>query len=290
MRLFYEKFTGGASNFGDNLNVYLWNELLPGMFDDDDETTFIGIGTILNDELPSKIPLAHRRIIFSSGVGYGGGPLVLAENDKVYCVRGPLSAQALGLPSTAAVSDGALLIKRFALPPFRKTFKFSFMPHITGVADEAWTEICSDLGFGYIDPRSSIADILRQINETEVVLAEAMHGAIAADVLRVPWIPIATTSNVLAFKWQDWCASVDLPYAPQRIHPVSNCRHADGDPLAPLRRLRYNVRSRIARNDLARVSRSAAPVLSREPLLESLTCELEARLEQFRTDFSRNAK
>jgi succinoglycan biosynthesis protein ExoV len=46
-----------------------------------------------------------------------------------------------------------------------------------------------------------------------------MHGAIAADTLRVPWIPYRCSTNIGTFKWQDWCASMDLKYEPLVLHP-----------------------------------------------------------------------
>lgn len=47
-----------------------------------------------------------------------------------------------------------------------------------------------------------------------------MHGAIVADALRVPWIPVAFGDTVLPFKWRDWLSTLDLPYEPALITPL----------------------------------------------------------------------
>ena len=38
----------GATNFGDELNMYLWR-VFPDAFDEDKSIQFVGIGTLLND-------------------------------------------------------------------------------------------------------------------------------------------------------------------------------------------------------------------------------------------------
>src|SRR5262245_12821266 len=104
MRLFYFRGEDGVTNFGDELNRHVWPHFVPAGFDDDDGTQFVGIGTLLNDRLPA----ARRTIIFGSGVGYYGPPR-RDDSWEIYCVRGPLSARALGLSADAAVTDPAAL-------------------------------------------------------------------------------------------------------------------------------------------------------------------------------------
>jgi succinoglycan biosynthesis protein ExoV len=53
------------------------------------------------------------------------------------------------------------------------------------------------------------------------VVTEAMHGAIVADTLRIPWIPVVCSPEIATFKWRDWTASLDLPYRPIAIPPSS---------------------------------------------------------------------
>ena len=90
-RLYY--FKGAKPNFGDELNPWLWPRLLPDLLDDNDDELFLGIGTILNDGVPAP----PRKIVFGSGFGYGLPPHVDSAKWNIYCVRGPLTANALGV-------------------------------------------------------------------------------------------------------------------------------------------------------------------------------------------------
>ena len=59
--------------------------------------------------------------------------------------------------------------------------------------------------------------VIRRIQQSEVIIAEAMHAAIVADALRVPWIPVKAYNGINDFKWNDWASSLDVPYNPIRI-------------------------------------------------------------------------
>ncbi len=274
MKLYYYNFGEDTQNFGDDLNRWLWPRLLPGLLDDDAQTTLVGIGTLLNERLTEETPLAHQRLIFSTGAGYGDGSYRLGPADRVYCVRGPLTAQALGLPPSAAIADGALLVRRFYQPPVKKHCAFAYMPHIEQIADNAWQSICAELGIGYLDPRWPTERILDGIAHTEVLLTEAMHGAIVADALRVPWIAVDTHPHILPFKWQDWCASVGTTYQSHHIDPIWNpC--ASRDLLTPVRAARDWKRRKAALRGMAEILRTARPTLSRDEDLERATMRLE---------------
>jgi succinoglycan biosynthesis protein ExoV len=273
MQLFYyrDKF-----NFGDALNPWLWSKLLPGVLDQDASTAFVGIGTLLNEWLPYHTPQAGRRAIFSTGVGYGDGLPRIDDSYRIYCLRGPLSAKALGVAPELAVTDGAILLRRHYSPASEKSCRFAYMPHWQQ-ADEDWDLVCQELGWSYIDPRWSIEKILASISQTEVLLAEAMHGVIIADALRVPWIPIVTHPDILSFKWHDWCQSIAVEYTPQYIQPLVNVSMSQN--LAS-----QWVVHKQAVDRFQAIASSTKPQLSNDRKIEDLTVELEARLEQFKSD------
>ena len=147
MKLYYYKDNVG--NFGDDLNPWLWSRLASDLFDDDDDLMFIGIGTLINDWLP----YSPRKVVFSSGVGYCEGPLPLInESWKIYCVRGPLSAQALELSDDMAITDGAALVRIIDLPKEPKLYPTSFMPHHRYNSRINWSLLCKTVGINYINP------------------------------------------------------------------------------------------------------------------------------------------
>jgi succinoglycan biosynthesis protein ExoV len=72
-----------------------------------------------------------------------------------------------------------------------------------------------------VDAHWSPHVVLRVLSEARLVVTEAMHGAIVADTLRIPWIPVVCSPEIATFKWRDWTASLDLPYRPIKIPPSS---------------------------------------------------------------------
>jgi len=275
MRLVYFRGVGGVTNFGDELNIDVWRHYLPGAFDGpDDGTQFVGIGTLLNDNLPA----ASRTIVFGAGVGYYGPPRRDASW-RVYCVRGPLSAAALDLPPDFAVTDpGALVARMPAAEPGGRRMARAYMPHWESEVD-AWAAICASVGFGFIDPRWPTGRVLDALRRTDLLLTEAMHGAIVADALRVPWAAITTRREIKAFKWNDWCQSMRLEYQPQMLPPAWPALPAGA---TPLRRIRRWGRLRAQSAALLRAWMRAKPVLSDAALLDQRLDVLEDRLAQLK--------
>jgi succinoglycan biosynthesis protein ExoV len=136
MKLNYAKLRGG--NFGDDLNPWLWNQLLPGALNDDNSEVFVGIGTILNSLLNNS----RGKIVFGTGTGYGPPPKI-DHRWRVYCVRGPLIARKLGLDPNLAVANAAYLIKLLQLPVVGKKSKVSFVPHHASEPEVDWRSLCT---------------------------------------------------------------------------------------------------------------------------------------------------
>jgi hypothetical protein len=124
LKLYYFKGKT-ASNFGDELNTWLWPQLLPGMFDDDPDALFLGIGSVLFDFFPSQ----QQKIVFGSGYGGYTAKPVIDDSWKVYFVRGRLTAEALGLDARLGIGDAAILLRSCTLPTVAKRYRASFMPH-----------------------------------------------------------------------------------------------------------------------------------------------------------------
>ena len=301
MKLFYLDFP----NVGDQLNPWLWSRLLPNVLDQDPGVSFIGIGTLLNRKIYSRTPSARHRIVFGTGVGYiRTGVPSLDESWTVYCVRGPLSAKALSLSNYYSVTDPGVLVQSLCRRENKKNYRFSYMPHVdqAELADASWREICARLGFGYIDPRLSVESVLALIDQTEIVLTEAMHGSVFADSLRVPWIPVVTSGGIERFKWEDWCASIHVPYSPVSVALPSSLTgrllanilgvypKAGRWPKKSLIRdtgaheIERSSELRLVANRLAQIAKTTSPVLSNDSLMERLVTELDERIAAFRDE------
>lgn len=167
---------------------------------------FFGIGTILR--AAKKYYPNSKIIIFGSGAH--SNIQKMESNFEVNFVRGPLTAKALGLSDQQWITDPAILTPEIFKNAFKKKeFAFSYIPHYS-VANNTIKKLFLEMGIHYIDPRGSVKAIIEDIKKTEIVLAEAMHGAIVADAYRIPWIPIASYASFNHFKWHDWAKSLHL--------------------------------------------------------------------------------
>ena len=209
MQLHYWSGFSGVKNFGDELNPVIWKKMLPEAFDDNPDELFIGIGTVLNN----RIPKAKKTIIMGSGVGYGDlPPQSVIDTWSIYCLRGKLSAQALGVSSELVATDPAILVHQLYPGDESKTHDFAYMPHYTTMGDSLRI-ICANTGIRLIDPLDTVDNVIKAMKQSKVIIAEAMHAAIVADALRIPWIAVHSPFHAYSpFKWEDWCSSLNVTY------------------------------------------------------------------------------
>lgn len=217
MKPFYWESQHG--NFGDDLNLWLWDFLLPGFREAHPDVLLVGVGTVLNSAL---LPKEGRKLVLGSGFGYGTLP-DMRDRDlwDVRSVRGPLTAARVGVREELGIVDPAVLVAdmpEFADQP--KRIKCAFVPHWESAVAGLWPVVCAMAGLHYIDPRGEAKDVIREIAACELIVAESMHGAILADAFRVPWVAVSTSANINGFKWRDWAATVDVDPTARRI-PIS---------------------------------------------------------------------
>jgi hypothetical protein len=210
-------FWSGAPNFGDQLNLWLMPKVFPGLLNDDASTMLLAIGSVLYDDHPKDI----RKIVIGTGWGGYTPPPILDESWDIRCVRGPLTAKALHLPASTVAGDTAILIRNHHKPDPTKRVAVSFMPHFESIERGNWEEVCRLTGIRFIDPRSPVEDVLAMLCESELVLTEAMHGAIVSDALRVPWIAIKPIDKRHHMKWHDWAGALDLKVEFRSVSPSS---------------------------------------------------------------------
>ena len=224
MKLTYHE----GRNFGDMLNPIILKKLKPDFFDDNSSELFLGIGSILGLKRPETN--TQRVVVFSSGIGgndpdtYGSKPT--EEDLKKYdftCVRGPLTAKFFGLDKEKAVCDGAILLPLVwpIQKDIKKKYTCSYIPHLGSLKYcSKWSELLEEIGIHLIDPRNEPEQVVLEIQQSELLLAEAMHGAIIADAYRVPWLALKTNPTINEFKWKDYTSSLDLNYNPTRLNTL----------------------------------------------------------------------
>jgi succinoglycan biosynthesis protein ExoV len=209
-------------NFGDDLNAFIWEKLLPAHVFRAESTLLMGIGSIFNVHLaPLSRTFGKRVFVIGSGAGYGPLPPSW-ETWNILGVRGPLTAELIGRPDLAMTDSAALLA---SLPSLAKSGprgdSILLMPHHHSISRGNWQQVAVQAGMTFVDPRWSVPKILEHFSGARLVITEAMHGAIVADTMRVPWLPIVISPDALPFKWIDWALSLDLKYEPVRISPSS---------------------------------------------------------------------
>lgn len=217
----YIYYKDAKGNFGDDLNAWLWPKLF-GAHNEKDDEAFVGIGSILCKDSPLFRNVADKKkIVFGTGIRPSYEKFELDDSWDVRFLRGPMSAAFLGnrheYIADAAYATG--LINDFGTylnTP--KKYKISVIPYFRSLRYFNWEQLCKKLGFHYISPlaEQGIEYTLREIAASEFVITEAMHGAIIADMLRVPWsrfvltTPYIEGSMVSEFKWTDWLHSVEV--------------------------------------------------------------------------------
>jgi succinoglycan biosynthesis protein ExoV len=209
MDLFYWKSPQG--NFGDDLNEWLWDELLPGWRGWDPGLTLVGVGTVYNDvHFPQTRP--GRFVVLGSGVGYGAPPSadVLARSD-IRALRGPRSARLLNLPETTGIIDPAMMIATLdAFQGIARSGRPIFVPHVSSVGLYPWAQICAGVGVEYVSPCGDAREVIGRIAGASLVIAESMHAVILADAFRVPWRSVRLSRSFNTDKWMDWGDSLQI--------------------------------------------------------------------------------
>lgn len=222
MQVFY--YRGSTLNFGDDLNADLWPYLLPPAAFATPDVVMVGIGSILSEEwLGGFGHDGQRVIVLGSGTSYDRPPARIADW-TVLAVRGPLTASLIGRPETA-ITDGAILLadvpELVGQPRAREDILF--MPHHRSIRRAPWHEVAEEAGVRFVSPQQPVREILDAYAGARLVVTEAMHGAIVADTLRIPWVPLTISPTVDEFKWRDWCLSLGLPYEPAAV-PAGDAR------------------------------------------------------------------
>jgi len=217
MHLHY--WASARGNFGDDLNLWLWDGLLPGWRDWDPTVTLVGVGTILNAAQLDRDG-RQRYLVMGSGQGNGPAPDFTRNAWDIRAVRGPRSARALGAPADLAVTDPAVMIATF--PEFAgvpASDRPLVIPHISSLTRHDWAQAAVAAECDFVSPEDDAHAVIARIAGAPLVLAESMHAAILADAFRVPWIAISLSPQFDGVKWLDWAESLGLDLKVRPLFP-----------------------------------------------------------------------
>ena len=208
MKLIYYKADIG--NFGDDLNPWLWQKIF-GDFDQYQDVDFVGIGSILDERLENE----RKKLIFGSGVR---SFLYDPPNPELYdirFVRGPISAKVL---NSKYITDSAYALKLVDdTSNYEKKYEVSFIPYYRHYHFLNKKIISAIAGVNIINPLLPVEEVIAEVKASQKIIGAAMHGAILADIYRIPWRRCRIGRHghedylTSELKWEDWSKSLEIP-------------------------------------------------------------------------------
>lgn len=265
-------------NVGDALNIWLWKRLIPDLESLDPSGTLFGIGSILDDRLNSPGP----KYILGSGARSNNHGIRKEADLRIFSLRGPLTAMALNAPSKLAMTDPASMIFRLKENKCCGS-DIGLIPYFSA-SQKTWSLIAENIGYRFISPHLDIEEFLSELSQCKFVITEAMHGAILADSLRIPFFPIRANSaalegNTNIFKWNDWAESLSLQFEPINLPPLWT---TDEDSTRPTVIFKRSLKMKWIERKLKLITSSRNRVLSNEIILQNKLSQLEDAIYKFR--------
>ncbi|MES2877780.1 MAG: polysaccharide pyruvyl transferase family protein [Pseudomonadota bacterium] len=202
----YCGITGG--NFGDDINLQLWERLFPNLAQLKGKVLFYGVGTLLDDRHDQSI----KKVVLGTGIGEAHAALADANWDFRW-VRGPKTASEFGLSKAHALGDAAILWPELT-PGHDTSGPVGLIPHYATWDSYDWVNVARQAGMVVINPRQAPGVVIDQMRACSRILAESLHGAICADAMGIPWAACILAHRFNEFKWRDWLATIHRAYEP----------------------------------------------------------------------------
>ncbi|MCC2616576.1 polysaccharide pyruvyl transferase family protein [Aestuariibacter halophilus] len=219
---------GAKPNRADSpVGAWFWSALLGPMWPLNPEVCLLSGAQQL-----TRAGLSANALNVVFGAGIGADPPtkeILLQQAHVYGVRGPLSAQMLGLPATKVLADPAGLLPQILPKPVIPSSRQSvvFVPSHRGRDSVNWQRICQRAGITHVDPGLTPTSFVHVIAGARLVLAESLQAVVIADAYRVPWIPVWSRHDIHRFAWNDWALSVGADVLPEALPPPSRLARLD---------------------------------------------------------------
>lgn len=207
-------------NYGDLLGKYLVEKIstksvvwvhpkkhkLKALF----QPIYVTIGSILAH-------VSIKCIVWGSGIISRETPVAKA---KFLAVRGPMTRQYLlnlGYQVPEVYGDPALLLPRFYNPNITKKYTYGIVPHYTDF-NLMQQQFSANKEVLLIDLMTN--DIEATTNlflQCEHIISSSLHGLIVAHAYKIPAIWLKFSNNLFGddVKFEDYLASVQLPFVPQ---------------------------------------------------------------------------
>lgn len=202
----YCEIEGG--NFGDDINLQLWGRLFPNLVELTDKVLLYGVGTLLDGRHDQSV----RKVVLGSGIGEFRAATIDSNWDFRW-VRGPMTATEFGLPAESGIGDAAILWPEL-IPGHDINGPVGLIPHYATWDTFDWNGVAVNSGMKVINPRQSPIEVISQMRGCSRILAESLHGAICADAMGIPWAACVLAHRFNDFKWRDWLATINRPFAP----------------------------------------------------------------------------
>ena len=137
-----------GGNFGDDINLQLWDKLFPDLRILTGRILFYGVGTLLD----GRHDQTRKKVVLGTGIGEAGTALNDPNWDFRW-VRGPMTAKEFGLPAERAIGDSAILWP--GLTPGHDTQgPVGLVPHYATCDSFDWQTVGARAGMVTINPVS----------------------------------------------------------------------------------------------------------------------------------------
>lgn len=221
-------YKAASGNVGDDFSEWLFSRHLGDLLTPNGDILLFGVGSILDRSFDKAFDdgAIRRRLVFGSGARAAAGvPDTRAGDWTVYCVRGALTASAIGQPDKA-VADPAILAPRILPAAGTPSGPIGIVPYFTA-SHRIWGQVADKIGARVVSPHLGVEDFIAALTQCSRVFCESMHGAIFADAYRIPWRPVSGTGipsegATHAFKWTDWCSGMGVAFDSIKIRPIGD--------------------------------------------------------------------
>lgn len=214
-------------NFGDDLNVYLLEELTNKKILKYDEFLHIKNRNVLCIGSVIEYLCDNSSIIWGSGALYGNSKMKVRPKSAL-ALRGPLTRdylEANKIQCPDIYGDPALLLPTVYFPMISKRYLIGFVPHykdLNSVVIQRFVANNKDVTIINLHEYSSWKDTINEFLSCNIIISSSLHGLIISDAYGIPNVRVVFSDLIAGgnFKYNDYFASVG-----RQIQEPINCKN-----------------------------------------------------------------